>query len=281
MPNQTAPSRAARSSPLRNVDNTHGHHSDTLTTNSTAPDAWESLRGLLDASVKQAGEAGRHIGQRLQAFQLINHSPLAGDVHVERIDHAVALVGEQWLNTLTFAQALAQHLRRGLTKKESEESILRVWQESIFLAEAAELLCRVTMTGSSHLGWLCGLLLGAAEIDGRLRQLHVGAEGSPRVRRRGALMVELTQLISTLEVRQELGLPSVSDKPQGPWCALSAAAELAPIESHSPWLQAVLASVQPLDWPEALSELLAKRIAELEPISCAYATRLWIHADQN
>lgn len=282
MPNTTTPSRAARSFSHRNFDNAlHPHSvppaSSVTSTVGAATGEWDMLRCLLNASVKQTGEAGRHISQRLHAFKLVNDSPLAGEMRIERIDHAVALVGEHWLNTLTFAHALAQHLRQGRVHKESNEAILRVWQQAIFHADACELLCRVTRTSSSHWGWLCGLLMGAAEIDARLKQSQAGAVHGPRVRRRGALLSELSQLIATLDVRKELGLPSASHKPHGPWCALSAAAELAPIESTSSWSQAAIASIQPLDWPEPLSEVLSRRIAELEPISCAFANRLWFH----
>jgi len=287
MPNTTAPSRAAPSFPHHNHDNARHPHSVTprssvtpmpsVTSSGATTNEWDVLRCLLNASVKQTGEAGRHISQRLHAFKLVNYSPLAAEMRIERIDHAVALVGEQWLSTLTFAHALAQHLRNGRVDKESDEAVLQVWQQAIFHADACELLCRVTLTSSSHLGWLCGLLMGAAEIDSRLQQSQAGVVGDPRVRRQGALLSELSQLIARLDVGKELGLPSASDKPHGPWCALSAAAELTPIESTSSWSHAALASIQPLVWPEPLSEVLARRIAELEPISCAFANCLWFH----
>lgn len=130
MPNTTAPSRAAPSFPHHNYDNARHPHSvmptSSVTSSGATTNEWDMLRCLLNASVKRTGEAGRHISQRLHAFKLVNYSPLAAEMRIERIDHAVVLVGEQWLSTLTFAHALAQHLRNGRADKESDEAVLQV-----------------------------------------------------------------------------------------------------------------------------------------------------------
>ncbi len=275
----TTSSRHARSFIHRTVEPAQRSNSATVLGDASEEEL-TLLRCLLNSCLREAEESGRHVGQRVQAFTLVNASPFAAEFDLDRIDRATALVGDQWMNTLTFAHGLANHLRRRIDTEEVDQAMLGIWKQATYLSNAAELMCRVSMTAPSHHGWICGLLVGATEICARLGKLPTTQARKPAMRRRGTFTIELTRLLVALGCEKELSLFDTGSHSHGPWNALSASVELMPPSAALDWVQMALIRIHPLTWPASLSDLLVERIAELETESLHFAEAVWQRAVQ-
>ncbi|MEZ6134898.1 MAG: hypothetical protein R3C53_08315 [Pirellulaceae bacterium] len=237
------------------------------------------FRCLLAGCLRATDQSGGHVGQKVLAMSLVNDSPWASEHPVDRIDQAISLFGEQWLSAIAFMRSLAAHFHVCLKDCEAhtcESALLEVWQETLFLADSAELIARVSNACSPIRAWLVALLLGALEMEMRFNE-SLGTHHRDK-RRTGLQPAVIQGLLAKLEVCSELAMPASPALVFGPWNALSAAHELTPTVLRVRWANSCLGQVRPTEWPAMLSVTLSRRIAALQPTSQQFATTVWDHA---
>ncbi len=239
------------------------------------------FRSLLAECLRSSEQTSRHISQRLSGFPLLNASLLQAEAYVARVDHAAALVGEQWLSGFALLHALASHFQSHLPRGVAEEQSLvqQIWRDTLYLANSGELLARVSGRSPSLHGWLCGLLMGTAKINSAIRQF---AKPSPKGRRhvlRGGLALrDVARLLAALQAGEPLRLPKPTSRPLGPWGALSTAQTLTPVTVRVCWATSPLARILPVEWPEAVTDRIVSKLQESRSLSDDFADHCWQQA---
>jgi hypothetical protein len=233
---------------------------------------------LLADCLSPVTETSRHIAIKAQSFQLINASSHAIDVPIDRIDRCHALIGSGWLSAFSLVQALAILIRRHASADESLELELEgIWQHGAVLADTAELLSRATGRGPSLRSWLCGWLVAACEIDGRmrLRLAEPRATTDDRQRARSATVDRLRHVIGGLGADKHLPFPDPGGHPHGPWPIISSAARLIGAGSRLPLLADTILETSPASWPISLRRSLAEKIAQQLTVSQRFSAQAW------
>ena len=124
----------------------------------------EALSAMIRDCLSPSSSTPSHIRHRVRAFSLVNFSPFASDIFIDRVDRAVALVGDQWLSGLSLVDILAEALQRHLPISLAQEAF-EIWSGSLGLAFAAELVGRSQQKSESIQAWCGSVLVGATEIS--------------------------------------------------------------------------------------------------------------------
>lgn len=223
----TSPSRSARSGtrPRRPIQS-----------NLYAEDELQLLREQINVCLGKITTGPRQLAVPVHAFPLLNVSPFAASEPVGRIDGAKAVLGENWLASISLVSLLADRLQAraaASTRDPADDAtaetldlqkILPVWTRALELGFRAEILARVSRRSSSMQAWLCGILAGFLGTTKALDSLHLpsltlGSQFS-------VTTIDLARLLRSLEVDKRLALPNACFGPVGPWSVVSATAQL-------------------------------------------------------